>query len=69
LIANFRSTAPRSVWLAAALLFLLMWPALILQLANSAIVVFAAGTLGLSIGIGLGLGAGVGIDRLGRRAG
>ena len=68
LIANFRSTAPRSVWLSAILLFLLMWPAMILQFSNLAMSVFAAGTLGLSVGIGLGLGAGVGIDRFGRRA-
>jgi hypothetical protein len=69
LIANFRSTAPRSVWLSAALLFLLMWPVLILQFSNAALADFAAGTLGLLVGIGLGLGVGVGIDRLGRRAG
>jgi len=69
LIANFHSTAPRSPWLSALLLFLLMWPALILQFSNAAMTVFAAGTLGLSVGIGLGLGAGVGIERLGRRAG
>jgi len=68
LIANFRSTAPRSAWLSAMLLFLLMWPAMILQFSNAAMSVFAAGTLGLSVGIGLGLGAGVGVDRLGRRA-
>ena len=69
LIANFRSASPRSVGLSAMLLFLLMWPAMILQFSNLAITVFAAGTLGLSVGIGLGLGAGIGIDRLGRRAG
>ena len=69
LIANFRSTAPRSVWLSAMLLFLLMWPAVILQFSKLAVTVFAAGTLGLTVGIGLGLGAGVGIDRVGRRAG
>ena len=69
LIANFRSTAPRSVWLSAMLLFLLMWPAMILQFSKLAATVFVAGTLGLTFGIGLGLGAGVGIDRLGRRAG
>ena len=69
LVANFRSTSPRSVWLSAMLLFLLMWPAMILQFSNLPIAVFAFGTLGLSVGIGLGLGAGVGIDRLTRRAG
>ena len=69
LIANFRSTAPRSVWLSAILLFLLMWPAMILQLSKVAITVFAAGTLGLLVGIGFGLGAGVAIDRLGNRPG
>jgi hypothetical protein len=69
LVANFRNTSPRSVGLSAMLLFLLMWPAMILQFSNLAASVFAAGTLGLSAGIGLGLGAGVGIDRLGRRPG
>jgi hypothetical protein len=67
LIANFRSTAPRSVWLSATLLFLLMWPALILQFSKASAADFAAGTLGLSVGICLGLGLGVGVDRLGRR--
>jgi hypothetical protein len=69
LIANFRSTAPRSVGLSALLLFLLMWPALILQFSNLAWTVFVGGTLGLCTGIGLGLGTGVAIDRRGRRAG
>jgi len=69
LVANFRSAAPRSAWLSAMLLFLLMWPAMILQFSNLAVTVFAAGTLGLMVGIGLGLGAGVGFDRLGHRAG
>jgi len=68
LIANFRSTAPRSVWHSAMLLFLLMWPAMILQFSNLAWTVFAGGTVGLCIGIGLGLTAGVGIDRNGGRA-
>ena len=68
-IANFRSKAPRSIGLSAILLFLLMWPAMILQFSHLAMTVFAAGTLGLFFGIGLGLGAGVGIDRLGQRAG
>lgn len=69
LIANFRSTAARSIYLSALLLFLLMWPAMILQFSNAALAVFVAGTLGLLVGISLGLGAGVGIDRLGRRVG
>lgn len=69
LIASFRRGSLQSVWLSAILLFLLMWPALVLQFSNLATSVFAAGTLGLSVGIGLGLGTGVGIDRLRRRAG
>jgi len=68
LIANFRSTAPRSVGLSAMLLFLLMWPAMILQFSNLAWTIFVGGTLGLCIGISLGLAAGVGIDRMSRRA-
>jgi hypothetical protein len=69
LIANFHSTAPRSVRISAMLLFLLMWPALILQFSNLAWTAFVGATLGLCIGIGLGLAAGVGIDRQGQRAG
>ena len=68
LIANFRSTAPRSLWLSAVLLFLLMWPALILQFSNADKAVFAAGTLGLTVGIGFGLGAGAAVDRLAPRS-
>lgn len=63
-IAGFRSPVPRGRLLSAMLLFLLLWPAIILQSSGLPGSVFFGWTAGLAAGIVLGALAGTAIDRV-----
>src|SRR5262245_17315081 len=68
LILTLRGIGFRSVHLPAAFLFLLLWPAVVLQSAGAPLATFASWSLGLAIGAYAGVFLGLLPARLSREA-